>query len=391
MSIVSLYQIEQWKRTGYNSAGALRMSVEIGIIGLPKSGKTTIFNGLARGKASTVTYTKGLSPHVGVAIVPDQRLDKLASLLHPKKVVPAEVKYIDIGASVKDLVTEKGIGGQLLNQLSATDALINVVRAFVDDSIPHPEGSLNVERDIAAMNLELTFSDLAILERRLERIETSLKAAKPAERQTVQHEQDLLMKLKAELEKDIPIREMKLTAEEVKTISNYQFLTAKPLLVVVNIGEDQLPQAKTVEADLNSRYSRPRCRIIAACGKLEMELAQLDESAAQEFRTSFNITESGLDRTVKVSYELLELISFFTTVSDEVKAWTIRNGTSALKAAGKIHTDMERGFIRAEVILYDDLMKCGGMAEARKQGLIRAEGKSYIVRDGDVITFLFNV
>lgn len=367
------------------------MGVEIGIIGLPQSGKTTIFNGLTKGKASTGGHAKGLTPHIGVASVPDHRLEKLASLLHPKKVVPAEVKYTDIGASVKDLVTEKGIGGQLLNQLSATDALINVVRAFSEDSVPHPEGSVNVERDIAAMNLELTFSDLAILERRLERIETSLKGAKPTERQAIQHEQDILLKLKAELEKDIPIRELKLTPEEAKAITNYQFLTAKPLLIVVNIGEDQLPQAQSLEAELNSRHSRPRCRIIAACGKLEMELAQLGDEGAEEFRASFGIKESGLDRAVKVSYELLELISFFTTVSDEVRAWSIRKGTNALKAAGKIHSDMERGFIRAEVINYNDLVKFLSMSEARKQGLIRLEGKNYIVQDGDVITFLFNV
>ncbi len=368
------------------------MSTQIGIIGLPRSGKTTIFNGLTRGKASTRGYSaKGLSSHVGVATVPDPRLDKLASLLHPRKLVPAEVQYTDIGASVKELAVDRGIGGQLLNQLSATDALINVVRAFVDDSIPHPQGSLNVERDIFAMNLELTFSDLAILERRLERIEISLKAAKPAERQAVQHEKDLLIKLKAEMEKDIPIREMKLTPEQVKAIANYQFLTAKPLLIVVNIGEDQLSQAKTMEADLNAQFSRSGCRVIAASGKLEMELSQLEDAAAQEFRTGFNITESGLDRVVKVSYELLEFISFFTTVSEEVRAWTIKSGTPALKAAGKIHTDMERGFIRAEVVHFDDLLKCGSMAEAKKLGLVRAEGKNYVVRDGDVITFLFNV
>ncbi len=199
------------------------------------------------------------------------------------------------------------------------------------------------------------------------------------------------MKVKADREKDIPIRELKLTPGETKTMANYQFLTAKPLLIVVNIGEDQLPQAASLEAEMNSHYSRPKCHIITLCGKLEMELAQLDNSAAEGFRTEFGIKESGLDRTIKLSYELLGLISFFTIASGEVKAWSIQNGSNALKAAGKIHSDMERGFIRAEVISYDDLVKCGNIAEGRKRGLLRLEGKEYIVQDGDVITFLFNV
>ncbi len=368
------------------------MSVDIGIIGLPKSGKTTIFNGLTKGRADTGSYApKSLAPHIGIAGVPEPRLEMLAGMLHPKKVVPAEAKYIDIGASVRDLVKEKGIGGQLLNQLSNVDALINVVRAFTDESIPHVEGSLDVERDITAMNLELTFSDLAIIERRLERIETSLKGAEQSERQALLREQGVLTKIKAVLENDIPIRELELTTEEARIIANYQFLTAKPLLIVVNIGEDQLPQAMSLEAELSSHYSQPNCRIITLCSKLEMELTQLDNSVAEEFRTEFGVKEHGLERIIKLSYELLGLISFFTTVSDEVKVWSIKNGTDAVKAAGKIHSDMERGFIRAEVISYDDLVKCGNLHEARNKGLLRLEGKDYIVQDGDVITFLFNV
>jgi len=363
------------------------MSVDIGIIGLAKSGKTTIFNGLTKGKADTTSAT----PHIGVAKVTDPRLKTLADMLHPKRLVPAEVKYIDIGASVKGLAKDKPTSGQYLTQISNVDAVINVVRAFTDESIPHIEGSLDVERDIASMNLELAFSDLAIIEKRLERIEISLKGAKQLERQGLLREQGMITKLKADLEKDVPIRELELTVDATRAIANYQFLTAKPLLIMVNIGEDQLPQASSLEAELNSRYSRPKCRIITLCGKLEMELAQLDNSAAEEFRAEFGMPEPGLDRTVKLSYELLGLISFFTTASDEVKAWSVPNGTSALKAAGKIHSDMERGFIRAEVISLDDLVKCGNLSEARHRGLLRLEGKSYTVQDGDVITFLFNI
>ncbi|MBA7657793.1 Ribosome-binding ATPase YchF [subsurface metagenome] len=359
------------------------MSIDIGITGPAGSGKTTIFNALTRGKADT----ESLTPHIGIAKVPEPRLKMLADILHPKRVVPAEVRYIDTGAPIKD----KAISGQLLSQLSNADALINVVRALTNESKPKIEGGLDIEQDITAIDAELAFSDLALLERRLERIKTSLRGAKQPEQQGLLREQELLMRVKTDLEKDIPIRELSLTTDEVRTIANYQFLTAKPLLIMVNIGEDQLPQASSLEAELNSRYSRPKCRIITLCGKLEMELTQLDNSAAEEFRADFGMSESGLDRTIKLSYELLGLISFFTIVSGEVKVWSIQDGTNALKAAGKIHSDMERGFIRAQVITYDELLKCGSLAEAHKKGLLRQEGKSYIVKDGDVITFLFNV
>jgi hypothetical protein len=368
------------------------MSVDIGIIGLPKSGKTTIFNGLTRGKVDTGGYApKDLVPHIGIAKVPEPRLQVLADILQPKRVVSAEARYIDIGASVKDLVKDEAISGQLLNQLSNVNALINVVRAFTDDKVPHIQGNLDAGRDIATMDLELIFSDLTIIDRRLKRIEISLKGAKPPERQGLLREQELLIKIKADLEKDVPIRQLRLTTDEARIMVNYQFLTAKPLLIVVNIGEDQLPQAASLAAELNARYSLPQSHIITLCGKLEMELSQLDNSAAEEFRADFGLSESGLERTIKSSYELLGLISFFSIASGEIKAWSIQNGTNALKAAGKIHSDMERGFIRAEVISYDNLVKCGSLSEARQKGLLRLEGKSYIVQDGDVVTFLFNV
>ncbi len=362
------------------------MSVNIGIIGLSKSGRTTIFNALTRGEVDTGTYIQeGSAPHVGTAKVPEPRLKVLADIVRPKRVVPVSATYIDIGASVKS------IGGQLLAQLSNVDALINVVRAFSDERIPHVEGSLDTERDIANMNLELIFSDLALLERRLERIAASLKGAKPSDRSVLVREQEIVMKIKASLEKDVPVRELTLTDEEAKALSSYQLLSAKPLLIAVNIGEDQLTQAESLAEELNSRYSQQKCRVITICGELEMELAQLDDRAAEELRTEYGIKESGVDRILKLSYELLGLISFFTIVSDEVKAWSIQKGTNAVKAAAKIHSDMERGFIRAEVIRYQDLVKCGSLTEARKKGLLRLEGKSYIVEDGDVITFLFNV
>jgi len=357
------------------------MSIDIGIIGLAKSGRTTIFNALTKGKADT----KSPAPHIGIAKVPEPRLKVLADMLHPKRVVPAEVSYIDIGASVK------ATGSQILNQLASADALIDVARAFINDSVPHVEGSIDVDRDIVTNNLELAVYDSGIISRRLERIETSLKGAKPAERGSILREQELLTRLRTELEKETPIRELSLTSDELKTIANYQFLTAKPLLIVVNIGEEQIPQAASLEVQLNSRYRRAKSGVITLCGKLEMELTQLDDDTARSFRAEFGLTESGLDRVIKLSYELLGLISFFTIVSGEVKAWSIQKGTTAIEAAGKIHSDMERGFIRAEVISYNDLVKCGSLAETHKRGVLRLEGKGYVVQDGDVITFLFNV
>lgn len=366
------------------------MTVGIGIIGLAQSGRTTVFNALTRGHSDTKSHYHEAS-HLGVAKVPEPRLDKLAELLKPKKVVPAEVKYLDLSASVKSLAKDSAISGELLTQLSNADALINIVRAFIDESIPHPEGSIDVRRDIEAMNLELIFSDLAIIERRLRKIDLSLKRADHTERQHFHHEQELLGRLKASLEKDIPIRELKLTGEEVRMVSCYQFLSAKPLLVIINIDENQLKEARELEKELAGQFVKSGCLLTTLCGKLETELTQLDEETAAGFREEFGLKQSGINRTIELSYHLIGLISFFTTVSDEVKAWSIPGGTTALKAAGKIHTDMERGFIRAEVIGCQELIKSGSIAEARKHGLLRLEGKNYIIQDGDVVTFLFNI
>lgn len=363
------------------------MAVDIGIIGLPQSGKTTIFNALTGSKADA----SAAAPSVGIARVPQPRLKVLADMFNRKKIVPAEVRYIDIGAAAPGTPSKQLIASQLLNEVSKADALLSVVRAFSDDRIPHISGSVDAERDIATIDLELAFSDLAIIERRLERIETSLKGAKPPERPTLLKEQEMLGKIKAGLEKEVPVRAMGLTAEETRALSPYQFLSAKPRLIAVNIGEERLPQAAALEAELNARYSRPHCRLITLSGKLEMELAQLEPADSARFRTELGIGEPGAERVINLSYELLGLISFFTIGTDEVKAWSIPNGTIAVKAAGKVHSDMERGFIRAEVISYDDLMKAGGFPEARKRGLIRLEGRTYMVKDRDVITFLFNV
>ncbi|MEE8353539.1 MAG: DUF933 domain-containing protein [Dehalococcoidales bacterium] len=367
------------------------MNIEIGIIGLSQSGRTAVFKALTGSETGGDGHGREGAAHLGVARVADPRLDTLTAMLHPKKTVAVSIAYIDVGASVKGLVEGQSIGGRLLAQLSRVDALIVVIRDFADDSVPHPDGSVDVARDIAAMDLELAFSDLAIIERRQERVETSLKAATPAERQAFLREQEALAGLRRGLEKDVPAREQGLTAEEVRLVSNFQLLTAKPLLVAVNIGEAGLPEAASLERQLNDSHSRPGRRVVVLCGKLEMELAQLDEETATSWRQEFGLTESGAERIVGASYNLMGLVTFFSTASDEVRAWPIPRGTAAPAAAGRIHSDMERGFIRAEVVGYDDLVACGSLAEARHRGLLRTEGRNYLVADGDVITFLFNV
>lgn len=363
--------------------------MKIAITGLPKSGKTTIFNALTKGKAEVTAYSSSLTPNVGITKVPDSRLEVLQNMFQPKKTIPAEVSYVDIGGFPKSSHRGAAIEGEFLNYLTTADALLQVVRAFEDEKLPHPEGSINPKRDTANLDLELAFSDLTIIERRLEKLESASKGATASEREAYLKEQHLLQKIKSGLEKDIPIRQQNISEDELKALSNYQFLTVKPMMVILNIGEEQMPQATLLENELNSVY--PQFAIVALCGKLEMELAQLNDTEAVEFREAMGLTTSMVDRIIDLSYHLLGLISFFTTASAELKAWTIPSGTLALKAAGKIHSDMERGFIRAEVISYNDLQKCGSLAEAKKRGMLRTEGKNYVVKDGDVVTFLFNV
>ena len=362
--------------------------MKIAIIGMPNSGKTTVFNALTKGRAEVAAYSPTLAPHTGVAKVPDPRLSALESIFQPKKTVAAEVRYTDIAAPLKSFGRE-GVEGEFLSYLTTADALLQVARAFEDEQVPRAAGSVGPKRDIASLDLELAISDLAIMERRLDKLETSLKAAKPAERESHLKEQLLLQKVKAELEKDIPIRLQGLSEEELGLLSNYQFLTAKPMLAVLNIGEYQIPHAAQLESEISTLY--PQFAVVALCGKLEMELAQLSDDEAGEFRESLGLGKPALERVIDLSYSLLGLVSFFTTVSGELKAWTTAAGTPAPKAAGKVHSDMERGFIRAEVISYSDLQACGSLAEARKRGLLRTEGKNYIIQDGDIVTFLFNV
>ena len=374
--------------------------MEIALIGLPQSGKTTLLRALTRGRSEAGVYGGARQEvHTGVTRLPDPRLDTLAGLFRPEKVVPVEIKYWDVpaasgigGGMAQD---GAGISGQYLNLLQNADALLHVVRAFEDPTVPHVGGSVAPHRDAADMEVELIFSDQAILERRVQRIEAGLKGARGHERDVALREGSLLRRLKEGLDKDVPIREQEVSPDEQDLLSNYQLLTAKPLLVAFNMDEEALPSLDEMETELDGRYAKPEVMTTALCAKLEMELGQLPQEDEEEFRRSMGLPQTGqgtgTDRVVDMSFRLLSLVSFFTYVSKEVRAWTVPAGTPAVKAAGKIHSDMERGFIRAEVVSFDDLARCGSVAQCRREGLLRLEGKPYPVKDGDVITFLFNV
>jgi GTP-binding protein YchF len=364
--------------------------MDLGIIGFQRSGKTTIFNAVTRGHAQTGSYGAGVQPNIGVVKVPDKRLDDLAKLFDPKKFTLAEIRYIDFPGEA--FSSGQGPSQQFLNQIARCDAIIHVVRAFHDETVPHPQVTIDPARDAAAMDLELAFADAAFIEKRLERIAVGMKAMKASERDVADREVALLNRLKAALEADQPLRTQQLNDEEQRMLVNYQFLTDKPQLTVLNIDEGDAARAGEIEAEFASSYAGAAPGTIAAIsGKVEAELAQMSDEEAAEFRSDLGITEPGLDRMIRMSYALTGLLSFFTVGPDECRAWNVRTGAMAPAAAGKIHTDLERGFIRAEVVAWDDLLKDGSIAEARKHGHLRQEGKTYVVQDGDVMNILFNV
>jgi hypothetical protein len=360
--------------------------MKIAIIGLSNSGKTTVFNALTGGTAETAAFSSGqLEPNLAMVKVPDQRLDVLTRMFHPKKTTPADVQYVDVAGITSSKRQQEGLPPALLNYISTADALLHVVRTFEDDSVPHPEERIDPARDVAALDLELAFSDMAIIEKRLTRLEAEIKKMSAKEREIRLTEQALLSRMQTALEQETPIRDVEMNEEEEKLIRGYQFLTAKPMLVVLNIGEEQLANPPTLS------YAHTHSAVVPLCGKIEAELAQLDEDDASVFMEDLGISTPARDRVISLSYDLLGLISFLTAGPDEVRAWPIRRNLPAVEAAGAIHSDIQRGFIRAEVVAYDDLVAAGGMNEAKKEGTVRYEGKQYIVQDGDVCHFLFNV
>ncbi len=363
--------------------------MDLGIIGFQRSGKTTIFNAVTKGNAQTGSYGAGVQPNIGVVKVPDDRLDRLAKIFDPKKFTLADIRYIDFPGEA--FSTGQGPPAQFLAQLARCDALIHVVRAFDDATVPHPQVSIDAARDASAMDLELAFADAAFIEKRLERIEAEMRSVKTGERDAAERQAALLARMKAGLESDTPLREQHFEEDESKSLVNYQFLTDKPLLVVLNINEGDVTRGREIESKFAEKASGEHRAVAAISGKIEAELAQMSDDEAIEFRSDLGITEPGLDRMIRMSYELTGLLSFFTVGPDECRAWNVKRGATAPAAAGKIHTDLERGFIRAEVVRWDELLADGSLAEARKHGHLRQEGKTYVVQDGDCLNILFNV
>jgi hypothetical protein len=365
--------------------------MQLGIIGLARSGKTTVFNAVTRGSAQVGAYSSNTQPNIGVVHVPDDRVDRLAAIYHPKKTTYATIQYVDFPAAGESFGKGEGPAGKFINDLARMDALIHVVRAFRDDTVPHPDTTIDPHRDIEAMDLELAFADLGVIEKRLQRIETELRSMKAGERDVPQRLKDLLLRLKAGLEREEPVRAQSISDDEQRLLEGSQFLTALPLLLVINIDESDLPNRASLEAAFRDRHAGPFRDVSVFCGKFEMELNELGEEEAAEFRESAGVTESGMAGAIRLSYALLGLISFLTAGPDECRAWTVTAGSTAPEAAGKIHSDLRRGFIRAEVIRFEDLVAAGSEAEAKKKGLLRTEGKQYVVHDGDILNILFNV
>jgi len=358
--------------------------MKLGIIGLPQSGKTTIFNALTGGSKPVGQLAGGGRFEVNQAVVavPDERVDKLSALFKPRKTIYAQVAYADI-AGLEEGAGKSGFSGPLLNQLATMDGLIHVIRAFENPNVPHPANSVNASRDQSALETDLLLNDLVAVERKLERLNDDLRKGGVKDKTAIQREQTLFNRLHVALSAETPLRELELSAEEDKGLASYAFLTRKPLLTVVNIGDDDPEPAPPAER-------RPHTGWAALRGRLEMEIAQLSPEDAQAFLSEYHIAEPSLRRMIKLSYDLLGLQSFFTVGEDEVRAWTVRRGAIAPEAAGEIHTDLREGFIRAEVFGYDDIMSVGGVAEVKAKGKFRLEGKEYSVKDGDILNIRFS-
>ncbi len=356
--------------------------MRLGIIGLPQSGKTTLFNALTRGNQPTGIATGKIEIHTAVVDVPDPRVDVLSRMFNPKKTIYAKVTYADI-AGLDGSAGKSGISGTLLNQLTQMDGFIHVIRVFEDENVPHPQGSVDARRDLETMDAEFVLNDLIAVERKLERLAEERKKGGGRDRSAIEREMALFERLHQALTREIPLRDMDIEPEDEKLLSGFGFLSRKPVLVVLNLSEGQTAPAL--------EYPHRHSQVVALQAKLEMEIAQLPPEDAALFMAEYGISEPSLNRMIRLSYDLLGLQSFFTVGPDEVRAWTVRRGATAPEAAGEIHTDLQKGFIRAEVIHYDDLVALGGMSEARAKGKLRLEGKEYIVKDGDILNIRFNI
>jgi ribosome-binding ATPase len=369
--------------------------MKIGIVGLPQVGKTTIFKLLTQGRVDTSSWGSGREAHIGIAQVPDSHVDRLAEIVHPQKITYASVEYVDLpglsrGEGKAALEGNAKEMSTYLNSLKNVDTLLHVVRGFDDPSIPHVEGSVDPLRDIELFEIEMMFSDLAVVEKRLERLDKDLKKTKSAE---LEMENEVLRRFKAALESEQPLRELELSPEEGKRIKGFTFLSAKPILLVVNVGDGDAAKIEHVveEFGLQKQAGKRNVRITAVCGKIESEIAALAPEDARMFMEDLGLTGKALDRIIQNSYALLGVFSFYTAGEPEVRAWTIPLDTTAVQAAGVIHTDIEKGFIKAEVVSFEEMVKLGSFQAAKSKGVLRLEGKDYRVQEGDVILFRFNL